>query len=176
MALNWGSHRPRRYVLFRLMLEILRFHPEAQIRSWILWAVFRPLTSSMVGFHNFNLRIFNLRVSNPNKLIVDVFLTRCRISMCQGLGPTKTRWNFGKSTVAAAAALIVARASGRRPSTGRGTKTTRKARVDICWGARRYPRGGLSLQCSLPKRNRAKSTQQSWPLGANKQQQIKPSA
>ena len=44
-----------------------------------------------VGFHNFNLRTFNLRVSNPNKLIVDVFLTRCRISMCQGLGPTKTR-------------------------------------------------------------------------------------
>ena len=43
----------------------------------------------MVGFHNFNLRIFNLRVSNPNKLIVDVFLTRCRISMCQGLGPKK---------------------------------------------------------------------------------------
>ena len=40
-----------------------------------------------VGFHNFNLRILNLRVSNPNKLIVDVFLTRCRISMCQGLGP-----------------------------------------------------------------------------------------
>ena len=26
-----------------------------------------------VGFHNFNLRIFNLRVSNPSKLIVDVF-------------------------------------------------------------------------------------------------------
>ena len=42
-----------------------------------------------VGFHNFNLRIFNLRVSNPNKLIVDVFLTRCRTSMCQGLGPKK---------------------------------------------------------------------------------------
>ena len=42
-----------------------------------------------VGFHNFNLRIFNLRVSNPNKLTVDVFLTRCRISMCQGLGPKK---------------------------------------------------------------------------------------
>ena len=40
-----------------------------------------------VGFHNFNLRIFNLRVSNPNKSIVDAFLTRCRISMCQGLGP-----------------------------------------------------------------------------------------
>ena len=42
-----------------------------------------------VGFHNFNLRNFNLRVSNPNKVIVDVFLTRCRISMCQGLGPKK---------------------------------------------------------------------------------------
>ena len=40
-----------------------------------------------VGFHNFNLQIFNSRVSNPNKLFVDVFLTRCRISMCQGLGP-----------------------------------------------------------------------------------------
>ena len=26
-----------------------------------------------VGFHNFNLRILNLRVSNPNTLIVDVF-------------------------------------------------------------------------------------------------------
>ena len=45
--------------------------------------------SNTVGFHNFNLRIFNLRVSNPHKLIVDVFLTRCRISMCQGLGPKK---------------------------------------------------------------------------------------
>ena len=42
-----------------------------------------------VGFHNFNLRIFNLRVSNPSKSIVDAFLTRCRISMCQGLGPKK---------------------------------------------------------------------------------------
>ena len=43
-----------------------------------------------IGFHNFNLRIFNLRVSNPNKLIVFLFfLTRCRISMCQGLGPKK---------------------------------------------------------------------------------------
>ena len=42
-----------------------------------------------VGFHNFNLRIFNLRVSNPNKSIVDVLSTRCRISMCQGLGPKK---------------------------------------------------------------------------------------
>ena len=51
----------------------------------------RTLRDSLdtVGFHNFNLRIFNLRVSNPNELIVDAFLTRCRISMCQGLGPKK---------------------------------------------------------------------------------------
>ena len=47
------------------------------------------LAHHTVGFHNFNLRIFNLRVSNPNKLIVDDFLTRCRISMCQGLGQKK---------------------------------------------------------------------------------------
>ena len=31
-----------------------------------------------------------MRVSNPSKLIVDgFFLTRCRISVCQGLGPNK---------------------------------------------------------------------------------------
>ena len=48
-----------------------------------IYIVKRRLSEGIaVGFHNFNLRIFNLRVSNPNKLIVDVFLTRCRISMC----------------------------------------------------------------------------------------------
>ena len=46
-----------------------------------------PRPGNTVGFHNFNLRIFNLRVSNPNKFIVDAFLTRCRISMRQSLGP-----------------------------------------------------------------------------------------
>ena len=45
--------------------------------------------TNTVGFHNFSLRIFNLRVSNPDNLIVDAFLTRCRISMCQGLGPKR---------------------------------------------------------------------------------------
>ena len=35
--------------------------------------------NNTVSFHNVNLRFFNLRVSNPNKLIVDVFLTLCRI-------------------------------------------------------------------------------------------------
>ena len=47
------------------------------------------ITITTVGFHNFNLRIFNSRVSNPDKLTVEFFLTRCRISMCQGLGPQK---------------------------------------------------------------------------------------
>ena len=43
----------------------------------------------VVGFHDFILRIFNVRVSNPKKSVVDVFLARCRISMCQSLGPKK---------------------------------------------------------------------------------------
>ena len=47
------------------------------------------LALSTVGFHSFNLRIINLRVSNQNKLIVDTLLTRCRISMCQGFGTKK---------------------------------------------------------------------------------------
>ena len=50
---------------------------------------FETLKLCTPGFFNFNLRIFNLRVSNPNKLIVDDLFTRCRISMCQGLGPKK---------------------------------------------------------------------------------------
>ena len=37
MALNWGAHGPRRYSSFKLVLEIVRFYPEAQIRSRILW-------------------------------------------------------------------------------------------------------------------------------------------
>ena len=52
-----------------------------------------------VGFHDSNLQIFNLRVSNPNELIVDVFLTRYRISTCQGLGPKNTM-KFRKSMLA----------------------------------------------------------------------------
>ena len=43
MALNWGAHRPRHLFVARLMKGILRFYPEAQIRSWILRAIFRPL-------------------------------------------------------------------------------------------------------------------------------------
>ena len=63
--------------------NVIRYHP-------LLYDIIRyDIIRYTVGFHNFNLRIFNLRVSNPIKLIVDVFLTRCRISMCQGLGPKK---------------------------------------------------------------------------------------
>ena len=41
--------------------------------SYALYAIrYNPIITT-VGFHNLNLRIFNLRVSNPNKLIVDVF-------------------------------------------------------------------------------------------------------
>ena len=55
------------------------------------FSIHTPRVHTTVGFHNFNLRIFNLRVSNPNKSFVGVFLTRCRISMCQGLSRKKTR-------------------------------------------------------------------------------------
>ena len=44
-----------------------------------------------VGFHNFNLRIFNLRVSNPNKLIVDVFVDTMSDFNVPGSRPKKTR-------------------------------------------------------------------------------------
>ena len=36
MGLNWGAHRPRRYLLLQLMLQIFIYHPEARIRSRIL--------------------------------------------------------------------------------------------------------------------------------------------
>ena len=44
-----------------------------------------------VGSHNFNLRIFNLRVSNPNKLIVDVFFDTMSDFNVPGSRPKKTR-------------------------------------------------------------------------------------
>ena len=53
----------------------------------------------MVGFHNFNLRMFNLRVSNPNKLIVDVFLDTTSDFNVPGSRPNKNTMKFLKSTV-----------------------------------------------------------------------------
>ena len=44
-----------------------------------------------VGFHNFNLRNFKLRVSNPNKLIVDVFVDTMSDFDVPGSRPKKTR-------------------------------------------------------------------------------------
>ena len=44
-----------------------------------------------VGFHNFNLRNFNLRVSNPNKLIVGVFCDTMSDFNVPGSQPKKTR-------------------------------------------------------------------------------------
>ena len=72
-------------VIIIIVGPIARPRPRARLRA----ARDSSSLRSSVGFHNYNLRIFNLRVSNPNKLIVDVLLTRCRISMCQGLGPRK---------------------------------------------------------------------------------------
>ena len=69
------------YVFVYLLLYVMNI-------AMIFLALPTTLTTT-VGFHNYNFRIFNLRVSIPNKFIVDFFLTRCRISMCQGLGPKK---------------------------------------------------------------------------------------
>ena len=44
-----------------------------------------------VGFHNFNLRIFNLRVSNPNKLTVDIFFDTMSDFNVPGSRPKKAR-------------------------------------------------------------------------------------
>ena len=51
-----------------------------------------------VGFHNFNLRVFNLRVSNPNKLMVGVFFYTMSDFNVPGSRPPKTM-KFRKSTV-----------------------------------------------------------------------------
>ena len=44
-----------------------------------------------VGFNNLNLRIFNLRVSNPNKLILDVFFDTMSDFNVPGSRPKTTR-------------------------------------------------------------------------------------
>ena len=44
-----------------------------------------------VGFHNFNLRILNLRVSNPNKLNVDIFFDTMSDFNVPGSRPKETR-------------------------------------------------------------------------------------
>ena len=59
------------------------------MRKSILTNTFLEASLGTVGFHNFNLLIFNLRISNPNELPVDAFLTPCRVSMCQGSAPKK---------------------------------------------------------------------------------------
>ena len=54
-------------------------------------SAYEPPQVCTVGFHNFNLRIFNLRVSNPNKLIVDVFVDAMSDFNVPGSRPKKTR-------------------------------------------------------------------------------------
>ena len=48
-------------------------------------------TNNTIGFHNFNLRIFNLIVSNPNKLIVDVLFGTMSDFNVPGSRPKKAR-------------------------------------------------------------------------------------
>ena len=55
--------------------------------------------AAAVGFHNFNLRIFNLRVSNPNKLIVGVFVDTMSDFNVPGSRPNTNTMKFRKSTV-----------------------------------------------------------------------------
>ena len=47
--------------------------------------------SYTVGFHNFNLRIFDLRVSNPNKPIVDVLFDTMSDFNVPGSRPERSR-------------------------------------------------------------------------------------
>ena len=47
--------------------------------------------NATVGFHNFNLRIFNLKVTNPNQLIVDVSFETMSDFNVPGSRPKKTR-------------------------------------------------------------------------------------
>ena len=50
-----------------------------------------PEIGRTVGFHNFNLRILNLRVSNPNKSIVDVLFDAMSDFNVPGSRPKRTR-------------------------------------------------------------------------------------
>ena len=61
----------------------------------------KPLVpNSTVGFHNFNLRNFNLRVSNPSKLIVDVCFFDTMLDFnVPGSRPKNNTIKFRKSTV-----------------------------------------------------------------------------
>ena len=52
-----------------------------------------------VDFHNFNLRIFNLRVSNLNKLIVDVFFWHDVEFQCARVSAQKNTMKFRTSTI-----------------------------------------------------------------------------
>ena len=55
--------------------------------------------SPAVGFHNLNLRIFNLRVSNPSKLICGCFFDTMSDFNVPGSRPNKNTMTFRKSTV-----------------------------------------------------------------------------
>ena len=58
-----------------------------------------PWNPHTVGFHNSNLRIFNLRFSNPNKWIVDVVFDMMSDFNVPESRPNKNTMKFRKSTV-----------------------------------------------------------------------------
>ena len=71
--------------------------------SWLLFRFLAHCLVSMfvvvcvlatVGFHNVNLRILNVRVSNPSKLIVDVFVDTMSDFNVPGSRPKKKHYEI----------------------------------------------------------------------------------
>ena len=66
--------------------------------SWANLEILSLKIDRTVGFHNFNIRIFNSRVSNPNKLIVDVFWHDVGFQ-CARVSAKENTMKFRKPTV-----------------------------------------------------------------------------
>ena len=87
------------YVFFYLFLYVMNI-------IMIFLALPTTLTTT-VGFHNFNLRIDNLRVSNPNTFIVDVFVDTMSDFNVPESRPEQKTMKFRKPTVAVVTITIV---------------------------------------------------------------------
>ena len=74
------------------MFRLWDINPKVIVFSSLLFFVFGTLiVKYTVGFHNFNLRIFDMRVSNPNKLIVDDLFDTMSDFNVPGSRPETTR-------------------------------------------------------------------------------------
>ena len=82
------------YIYICMLSPLLHLCPPLRTRR-DLFTLFLPQPTLTVGFHNFNLRIVNLRVSNPNKLTVIIFYDTMSDFNVLGSRPKKTRSNFG---------------------------------------------------------------------------------